>query len=1206
MSLHLHFAPEAGLLGERLVQDLRSRWTANPLDAPLVIAPNPAVKRWLLLRMAGNMGSVLGANISTLERTLWKWLDPRGDFRRLAVDEAQLVLLDLLRGPLLDEARFAPVRQYLCGDGTTVDALKRVQLVGYLARQFQEYEFNRPSVWDADAGRWALPGMTASWRLGKLYPFRSDGRDVPTQVRAQELWQAELYRQMMERLDALDGPRCLTMPQLLEERRKGDPQWRVPPGDVYLFLVSKISHWHRNLLVDISQMPGVRLQVFLTNPCAEFWEDVDTWGKRQRRVQWTCHDAAGREGRAGVGVRVPDDYQREEMKAEFFESSDPRLLELWGNSARENIALWCPAAEWDFHYHRPAWVDAQEQPGLGCLRALQLSLLRREAALLPGVSADSSLQVLAAPDVGREVEELREQILNAVEDKTVSCLEEVVVYLTDPAAYLPHIHRVFGAESTWESGHVAWNLLGAPGAGSLYGQAVQALLVLLEGRYDRAAVFTLLRNPVWQASHRANAAMVAIWEKWAEGTGMIRGFDSAHRQAMGDLGGAASDLHTFGLGIGRLLVGSLASGAVDLGYPLPLEGYRDFETSDAGLLEQFLATLEDLYHDLACWPALSLAEALQKVRVLCDKWLPSLPTDAGWNPVAEARVRQQFLDALQGLQGMAARLEAASGTAAVPMDKTELLALVRGLLPEELAAGSKAWLGGVTFAPLRMGMVLPHKMVCVLGLGAKEFPGVPTQSALDLLSEVRKVGDSHPVRDNQLAFLELLHAAQSRLVLSWRARNLQKEEELQPSSVLLELLAELKRQGVEPLRRLPLSLWEDLPSRVWSETPLWLSAATREERAAWRFAPGPGRAAGGRELDAGVVSGAELQAFFSNPLKYHVAKSLGLRDGERLRSLDVKDEPLRTDGLDMALLQNALWARLLGVAFPERAEDALRSDDELEGAVSAAVEQLYLRHQGQGAAPLSPFDHVEKERLRHWGMQRISALAALRELGFADHRLVARCDLSLGRAQGAAALQLAGLQVRLWHDWVLVPRAGQGATGLVGFASKGEARDHSKAWLAAVLQGLHERSLPVEMRASPLLMLQLNRGEEGNKMVSGATVLDGAEPVWDKMEAYLVDLAGELRAGHAEHLPFATVQAVLGDPLKQYFAARKNGAAPSDPFEHLSLAALQENLDSDYGAYRVYDDYWSAVEARLPVEEALVRALARKRFAPMLERWVHA
>jgi len=62
----------------------------------MVVVPNPAVKRWLTLRMAQQMESVLGLSLNTLERAIWDWLRPDAGMERLQAQDLQIVIAHVL------------------------------------------------------------------------------------------------------------------------------------------------------------------------------------------------------------------------------------------------------------------------------------------------------------------------------------------------------------------------------------------------------------------------------------------------------------------------------------------------------------------------------------------------------------------------------------------------------------------------------------------------------------------------------------------------------------------------------------------------------------------------------------------------------------------------------------------------------------------------------------------------------------------------------------------------------------------------------------------------------------------------------------------------------------------------------------------------------------------------------------------------------
>ena len=218
-------------------------------------------------------GCIANLEMQTLERFLWKALRPSENMQRLDAAVLQQVVCALLNDKLLEDPHYSAIRAYLINQDNVIDPIKKVQLASKIARQFQEYEFNRPSVWDAEAYKWKGNGIDACWLEKKRYHGLKGQKD---QTDSNESWQMDLYIRVHEclRRGFTDSTgnliKPLSLPHLYRLRRErglenGDP-WTVPPGTIYLFQVSKISHFHRNTLVEISQMPGVTCTCFLQTP----------------------------------------------------------------------------------------------------------------------------------------------------------------------------------------------------------------------------------------------------------------------------------------------------------------------------------------------------------------------------------------------------------------------------------------------------------------------------------------------------------------------------------------------------------------------------------------------------------------------------------------------------------------------------------------------------------------------------------------------------------------------------------------------------------------------------------------------------------------------------------------------------------------------------------------------------------------------------
>src|SRR5690606_9979863 len=109
--------------------------------------------------------------------------------------------------------------------------------------------------------------------------------------------------------------------------------------------------------------------IYALNPCAEYWEDVQTL--RERRARGPRPLVPGAVEPARVAATRPDAEERAE--GELRDVLDENgLLALFGKPGRETIKLWCELTGHDFH------EDFRAPSSGGLLAAVQESVLRRE------------------------------------------------------------------------------------------------------------------------------------------------------------------------------------------------------------------------------------------------------------------------------------------------------------------------------------------------------------------------------------------------------------------------------------------------------------------------------------------------------------------------------------------------------------------------------------------------------------------------------------------------------------------------------------------------------------------------------------------------------------------------------------------------------------------------------------------------------------
>lgn len=983
MSLHLHFSNRFEPLLAELSDVLDDCWTDFGAPSPVVV-PSPAVAKWLKLRLCERRGPLVGLPTPTLEAFLWGALDPDPGMTILRADALQQALI-----PLLDERRlarpgYATVREYLC-PRSGIDVRRRCQLAQAVARLFLEYEYNRPSVWKG--GAWGVKGLDQSW------PDQAYFAKLQEDETTVESWQRDLHGAVF----AGDGPLAETgrlgLPRLHRLRREGG--W-VPKGDAAMvFGVEKVSHFHRNLLLELSEAGEIHL--FLVNPCAEFWEDVDTSRRGRRRSFAFPRFTEADYQVSGLSESLYPDGAKDLPK-------DPLLLQRWGRSPRESLALWSQAVDYNFDFLvEPPMAQASQA---SVLRVLQQAVTQRhpgpvfqpleleDGQVLSGaMDPDPSLVLLDCPERGREMEAVRDQIVQWLSEDPGRMVSDAVVLMPDPAKHRSAIHRVFGATAPGEPGHLPWVVLGGTAGESQWARAVESLFQLAKGQWDRPTVFGLLRNRLVQERLKVDAATVARWENWAELSGMVRGWDADHRRELGDSPESALDPHTFRAGLLRLLLWPLADREFALGMKAPagleerIPTTRDFDAQPAEI-EVFAACLERLFHD-----ARGLSKRCQdstpdrtvaSLVSLFDSWV-------GFDDEAEARVRRSLLEGLELLA-----IQEGAGRQRISLEEIE--ETVKSLLDGELPASARAFAGSLTFAPLKSGHVLPHGLVVLAGFDAQAFPGDGMRTTLDLLATSPLVGDADALRDNRALFLHAVLSARSRLVVGWIGRDIQKDERLEPSSVVLELEEAL--QGVtgsslrrrvrllareslasmdETIAQAPLISWDPL-DRIDPVAPL---------REPWK--------APAEDVGKSVrISISDLKSFLTDSFSHHLRRTLGWEEDESPETLDSFQETIATTPLD-----DAIWRTRL---LPNLAELVWRGEDPSRG-VQALVRRFVSTAAWDTRFPEAVLASAAMEELLAWANSMTAWLQATR-LEYPAHRLVCMSDLSLGIPGRPAALEL--------------------------------------------------------------------------------------------------------------------------------------------------------------------------------------------------------
>lgn len=717
MALELICSNRMERLFEELVRELR-RVSGDPLATETVIVHAPALQRWLSLRLARTLGICANTHfdypnavISALLRRVFPGQPETSPFEPDVLTWRIMALL----GECVRLDAFAPVAAYM------QQATPRMgfQLASRIAAAFDQYLIYRPD-------------MIAAWQEGRLI----------TGVRREEAWQAELWR----RLNAASaGPHRLALTRSLFQALESRPQLReLLPERLSIFGISYLPPFHMEFFDRLSAYVPVRM--YALNPCREYWGDIVSEGRAARLSSETD----------------PDDMYFEQGHA---------LLAAWGAHGREFFSR---AAEMNLPVQE-CFDDTLPQTMLGFVQADILTLIDRrspECGKHTCGAFDRSVQVHACHSAMRELEVLRDQLLDLFSARADLKPDDVLVLTPDMQLYAPCIQAVFGSPDGVD---LPFSIADRPlGASAGMVSAFEDLLRLPGSRMRVSDILPVLECPAVQRRFGLALDDVEALQEWIQATRICWGLDKADRRRAGVPG---THENTWRFGLDRMLLGYAMDEADGMFEGvLACDGMQGESARLAGILADMLERLA------------VFRQAAAQERSL-----------AGWSELLQGLL-QSFFDppeedqyAWGHLQRCAARpalLQQQGG-----FERPVAFEVLLELLAQELVRARHPagfFSGAVTFAEMQPMRGIPLRVICLIGMNDRAFPRQAFPPGFHLIPHTRRPGDRESGKDDRYIFLEALLSARDAFIVTYTGQS-QQDNALLPSSVLVsELLDTLE------------------------------------------------------------------------------------------------------------------------------------------------------------------------------------------------------------------------------------------------------------------------------------------------------------------------------------------------------------------------------------------------------------------------------
>ena len=800
-------------------------------------------------------------------------------------------------------------------------------------------------------------------------------------------------------------------------------------------------------------------------------------------------------------------------------------------------------------------------------------------------AAQCRVEILSCPSIRRELEVIASEIWsNIAEDPSLRFNEIGVLFAAAKTeSYQALVGSVFG-----ETHDIPFTATGLPASRrSRVLEAIELLLELPLTRFTRRDILRFVTHPTVAAQFPE--ADVEAWKDWCDAVGIAYGADRRdHRDTYID-----KDILNWDQGLKRLAFGAFMSGERSNDERLFAHGDHEYlveelrpdETTGAARFGLFVRSLlKDLTFAATA-------------RMTLEGWAQFLATLVTTYLSTESESDQELLS-------RALRRVTDIGRMSLDRKKTRYripYELVRSNLEDIQDSSRHPLLEGVVVAPLVALAGIPFKVVFIAGLGEGEFPAADRRNRIDLREAERRPGDVGAHERDQYRFLQTVLNTQEHLYLSYVARDSLSGEQLQPSSMLVELresLAQAQETQVRE-RTFPLARNEDVVTCK-SSTAARMEARARELGREVRYVAGTSgetpslstlrravtsetwigltKLLGGIEPPDTAVTRSENRAvgvtlsairrFLECPLQGSARFALKMMDEyDEDDAAWLEEETFQIAPLDRArILRDTFWN-----SGPTLSQESL----------SQSLDEILLREEMKGRFPTGVFGISDRDAFREVLNQWQSGLRSLIDTGDADFRsyyIGAARDYAKVRIEYMDALRIEDLEISGATQPILdTPRGSL----LLSTRAAASPKDLLKGFLDHV--ALSAMGLASEDGfATTVLTTKKGEAPETYRF-------DPIEP--DVARQYLKTVATDLLSGVHHYLfPFETVMRLTPD--------HEGNVDPSKL--SWTLRFLHENLrgtSSEYGPVR-------HPERALGPDDEDAKTIVRRRFSLLFQSLV--
>lgn len=528
-------------------------------------------------------------------------------------------------------------------------------------------------------------------------------------------------------------------------------------------------------------------------------------------------------------------------------------------------------------------------------------------------NGDSSISIVSCHSPMREIEVLRDYLLEILNTPAGPRIDEILVMTPEIERYTPYIDAVFSSSDPAIPYTISDRSLKVEHIGIA---AFLAILDFASSRFEVSSVLDLLEKKPLQKRLKIVDEDLSVIRKWIEDTRIRWGFNAREKECF-DIPPTAEN--TWKAGIERMLLGFAMPDAAFFDGIVP---YDEIEGSLADLLGKISRFIHDL-HDFT--KIVSKPHTLTDWHKILSEW-----TSQFFEMNDESNSQYHFIEnALSNLSSIST-----STGFTQPVHFRVVRAYLDSILAENTSAHN--FLSGkLTFCAMLPMRSIPFKVICLIGMNDGIFPRQDSNIAFDLMIKKPRPGDRSLRDEDRYLFLESIISAKEKIYISYTGQSIVDSNEIPPSVVVSELVDYFNKHirlsdANSIVIKHPL---QPFSKRYFTGDSVFSYSKQNLETA--RMLVQPIREQLPPFIDGKIsepvfkdISLDELHSFLENPARYFLQRGLGLRFRREMNVIE-DDEPFFIDSrsgyqIKSLLLEDLLKTRATG-DFKDRAFQKYRA-----------------------------------------------------------------------------------------------------------------------------------------------------------------------------------------------------------------------------------------------------------------------------------------